>query len=111
MHGIEAVQWRKGEGANCVHSRLYDAVAIVRRDSRATENLLTDLSSVPWTGWSLVSRVGPHLEASIVRDWLYIAWQRQRKEPRRRCAEAPIHRVGAACNVMAAPPKYRISPM
>lgn len=36
--------------------------------------LKTDLSSVPsWARWYM-SRVGPHLEASIVHDWLYVAW-------------------------------------
>ena len=37
--------------------------------------MLTDLASVPWWGRWLVSRVGPHLEASIIHDFLYIAWQ------------------------------------
>lgn len=37
--------------------------------------LTTDLSSVPRPVWSLINRVGPHLEASIVHDWLYVAWQ------------------------------------
>ena len=37
--------------------------------------MLTDLSSVPWWGRWLVSQVGPHLEASIIHDFLYIAWQ------------------------------------
>lgn len=37
--------------------------------------MLTDLSSVPQALQSIVSRVGPHLEASIVHDFLYVAWQ------------------------------------
>ena len=37
--------------------------------------MLTDLSSVPWFLRWFVGRVGPHLEASIVHDFLYIAWQ------------------------------------
>ena len=37
--------------------------------------MLTDLSSVPALARSLVGRVGPHLEASIVHDFLFVAWQ------------------------------------
>ena len=37
--------------------------------------MLTDLSSVPWGARNIVDRVGPHLEASIVHDYLFIAWQ------------------------------------
>ena len=39
------------------------------------QGMLTDLASVPWYFRWLVSRVGPHLEASIVHDYLFIAWQ------------------------------------
>ncbi|MDD9994161.1 MAG: DUF1353 domain-containing protein [Dehalococcoidia bacterium] len=84
---IKAVQVRKGEDANYVLSRPYEAVAIIRRgggeerfDIRVPANLLTDLSSVPRWGRWLVGRVGPHLEASIVHDWLYVAWQDERME-------------------------------
>ena len=37
--------------------------------------MLTDLSSVPSALRSFVGRVGPHLEVSIVHDFLFIAWQ------------------------------------
>lgn len=37
--------------------------------------MLTDLSSVPQLLWNIVGPVGPHLEASVVHDFLYIAWQ------------------------------------
>ena len=36
---------------------------------------LTDLSSSPGPARLFLGRVGPHLEASIVHDYLYIAWQ------------------------------------
>ena len=82
------MQRRKGEDANYVLSRPYEAAAIVRRegseervDISIPERLLTDLSSVPWWGRWLVGRVGPHLEASIVHDWLYVAWQHEGKGP------------------------------
>jgi hypothetical protein len=49
-------------------------------DKRATwrltapKGLYTDLSSIPAFGRWIVSKVGPHLEASILHDWLYVAW-------------------------------------
>jgi len=36
---------------------------------------VTDLASVPRIFRWYVGRVGPHLEATIVHDWLYVAWQ------------------------------------
>lgn len=41
----------------------------------APQGMLTDLASVPRLGRGVVGKVGPHLEASIVHDFLYIAWQ------------------------------------
>ena len=35
---------------------------------------------MPRPGRWAVSRVGPHLEASIVHDWLYVAWQFEGRE-------------------------------
>lgn len=37
--------------------------------------MLTDLTSVPRLARPLVGQVGPHLEAAIVHDFLYVAWQ------------------------------------
>ncbi|GER05708.1 hypothetical protein GCM10007972_04930 [Iodidimonas muriae] len=37
--------------------------------------MLTDLASVPSFARAVAGRVGRHLEASIVHDFLYIAWQ------------------------------------
>lgn len=39
------------------------------------KGMLTDLSSAPFPLRCIVGRVGPHLEATIVHDYLYIAWQ------------------------------------
>ena len=36
---------------------------------------ITDLTSVPWVFRWFVSRAGPWLEAAVVHDYLYIAWQ------------------------------------
>lgn len=41
----------------------------------APQGMLTDLASVPRLARAVVGQVGPHLEASIVHDFLYIAWQ------------------------------------
>ena len=40
----------------------------------APRGLHTDLASVPEALWSIVGPIGPHLEASIVHDYLYMAW-------------------------------------
>ena len=45
------------------------------RHITAPQGMLTDLASVPKIGRGIVGKVGPHLEASIVHDFLYIAWQ------------------------------------
>ncbi|MEL6234205.1 MAG: DUF1353 domain-containing protein [Pseudomonadota bacterium] len=37
--------------------------------------MLTDLASVPSLGRIVVGRVGNHLEAAILHDFLFIAWQ------------------------------------
>lgn len=42
---------------------------------KVPRGLPTDLASVPKPFRSFVGRVGPHLEASIIHDYLYVAWQ------------------------------------
>lgn len=37
--------------------------------------MLTDLTSSPWAARLIINRVGPHLEAAIVHDFLFLAWQ------------------------------------
>ena len=87
---IEAVQRRRGEDAEYALAQRYRAWVTVRAESDGEESrlrisipagFLTDLSSVPRPGRWYVSRVGPHLEASIVHDWLYVAWQFEGREP------------------------------
>ena len=43
--------------------------------------MTTDLASVPRIFRGLVGQTGPHLEACVVHDWLYIAWQIQDRLP------------------------------
>ncbi len=47
----------------------------VPRSIIVPKGLLTDLASVPRCARWIVGRVGRHLEASIVHDFLYVAWQ------------------------------------
>ena len=97
---IAAVRGRQGEDADYVVATDYISIVTVKpRDNGdnitipicVPKGFLTDLSSVPrWGRWA-VSRVGPHLEASIVHDWLYVAWQdeddTEATEERRRFAD------------------------
>ena len=49
----------------------------------APRGLYTDLASVPDALWGIVGPIGPHLEASIVHDYLYMAWTDFRPKARR----------------------------
>lgn len=40
----------------------------------APRGMFTDLASVPEVFWTIVGPIGPHLEASIIHDYLYMAW-------------------------------------
>ncbi len=82
--GIEAVQMRgEEEDADYIVARRYCSEVKLRLPNgkectfpiEVPCGLLTDLSSVPRCGRWLMGKVGPHLEASIVHDWLYVAWQ------------------------------------
>lgn len=50
---------------------------------KAPRGMYTDLASVPDILQSFVGRVGPHLEASILHDYLYMAWTDFRGKARR----------------------------
>lgn len=69
---------------------------------------LTDLASVPWFFRWYVGRVGSHLEAAVVHDYLYVAWQfrgespsRERMKEMRRFADdlmlAAMQEAGMGC--------------
>ena len=51
---------------------------------KAPRGLFTDLSSVPKALWQIVGPIGRHLEASIVHDYLYMAWTDYRAKASRR---------------------------
>ena len=46
-----------------------------RRNITVPKGMLTNLASVPCPLRWYAGRVGPHLEAAIVHDFLYMAWQ------------------------------------
>ena len=54
-----------------VHPKVGAAYAMTITASRG---LYTDLSSVPKALWFVVGPIGKHLEASILHDYLYMAW-------------------------------------
>ena len=76
---IKAVKFRKRDDAKYIVAKPYKVKYKFGNGDECSitipKGMLTDLASVPrWARW-LVSRVGPHLEASVVHDFLYIAWQ------------------------------------
>lgn len=75
----DAVKLRDGEDADYIvgadYSISYRLDGGPQRTITVPRGLITDLASVPQFARTLVSRVGPHLEAAIVHDYLYIAWQ------------------------------------
>ena len=73
---IDAVQHRTGENAEFIVAADYPIrykLDGVERRIVVPGGMLTDLSSVPTLARTIVSQVGPHLEASIVHDFLYVA--------------------------------------
>lgn len=75
---LDAVQTRRGEDADYIVAEDYMAVVDVDGEDWAItvpKGLITDLTSVPAPLRIIAGRVGPWLEAAIVHDYLYIAWQ------------------------------------
>lgn len=50
-------------------------VPVDRFEITVPKGMLTDLTSVPPAVRGIIGPVGPHLEAAIVHDFLYVAWQ------------------------------------
>lgn len=83
----EALRFRDREACYFTLSDYRVDVAVDGAVRRITvpAGFLTDLASVPAFARAFVGRVGPHLEAAIVHDWLYVAWQLiEGRAPRRR---------------------------
>ena len=75
----DAVKLRTGEDADYLTGRPYlvswqDGQGAWRQIA-VPAGLITDLTSVPRLLRWVIGRVGPWLEAAIVHDYLYIAWQ------------------------------------
>lgn len=64
-----------------VHPKDDDAYSLT---IKAPRGLYTDLASVPDPLWSIVGPIGRHLEASIIHDYLYMAWTDFRAKAKRR---------------------------
>ncbi|WP_316013544.1 DUF1353 domain-containing protein [Roseobacter sp. HKCCA0434] len=75
----DAPKMRDGEDADYIVSApftvVWQADGIEPRELRVPAGLITDLVSVPRPFRWIVSRAGPYLEAAILHDYLYIAWQ------------------------------------
>ena len=87
---ISAVQRREGEDADYIVAQDFDCSIEMESIIEKTRfwkhvsvpfGFITDLSSTPRLARPIVGRVGPHLEASIVHDWLYVAWQAEDIKP------------------------------
>lgn len=77
---------RRREAHYILHEDYHVAFAVDGQERQLTvpHGMLTDLASVPAIARGLVNRVGPHLEAAIVHDYLFVAWQLfDGREPRR----------------------------
>ncbi len=76
---LNTVQSRLGEDADYILQRDflvdYQIDGIETRRVVVPRGLITDLTSVPRLFRVFVGRVGPWLEAAILHDYLYIAWQ------------------------------------
>ena len=80
---ISKVQKRTGRDADYIVSKPYKAKVKVKSVANSKSwwisicippGFPTDLCTSPPLMRPLMSRVGPHLEASIIHDWLYEAW-------------------------------------
>lgn len=75
----EAIRDGGGREAEYIVAREYRLSCAIDGARRWTvavpSGMLTDLASVPRLARPLVDRVGPHLEAAIVHDFLFVAWQ------------------------------------
>lgn len=109
FRSVEALKFHSGDDADYVISDEYRVR--FRLDKQVREitvpaGMLTDLASVPRVARWLIGRVGRHLEAAIVHDFLYIAWQdvpgREPREDDRRFSDELMRVAMVAANVNSA---------
>ncbi|MFQ6549902.1 DUF1353 domain-containing protein [Aestuariibius sp. 2305UL40-4] len=73
-----SVEMRVGQDADYIVGAQFRIRVLAdgeQREVAVPPGLITDLTSVPQFVRWVVGRVGPWLEAAIVHDYLYIAWQ------------------------------------
>ncbi len=74
----KAIQGGSGRESEYIVSAEYVCSCKVdeqRWEIRVPSGMLTDLTSVPWIARLIVGRVGRHLEAAIIHDFMFLAWQ------------------------------------
>ena len=75
---LNSLQNRLGEDADYILQHDFNVALRIDGERRAItvpRGLITDLTSAPKLLRVLIGRVGPWLEAAILHDYLYIAWQ------------------------------------
>ena len=76
---LNTVQSRLGEDGDYILQHPFEADYQIDggewRRLTVPQGLVTDLTSVPRLARAFIGRVGPWLEAAIIHDYLYIAWQ------------------------------------
>jgi hypothetical protein len=75
---VNTVRERLGEDGEYILQHDFEVALGIDGDRRGItvpRGLITDLTSVPRVFRIFVGRVGPWLEAAILHDYLYIAWQ------------------------------------
>ncbi|MEM7271316.1 MAG: DUF1353 domain-containing protein [Pseudomonadota bacterium] len=60
---------------SCAMKIRYEDGRVEDHEILVPSGMLTDLTSVPSLARGLVGRVGKHLEAAIIHDFLFLAWQ------------------------------------
>lgn len=104
----QAITGRSGPDPNYIVGKPYKAKYKLEGDGRwrtivVPAGMLTDLASVPRLARSFVGRVERHLEAAILHDYLYSAWQDRDggipDEKEREFADRLFHAAMAAAGV------------
>ncbi|MEM8741129.1 MAG: DUF1353 domain-containing protein [Pseudomonadota bacterium] len=75
---VEAIRRAGGRDSEYIVAQSYSCAYTLDGEEKTLTvpaGMLTDLTSVPSLGRVVVGRVGKHLEAAILHDFLFIAWQ------------------------------------
>ena len=119
MRRVQAVQRRSGKDALYIVARPLEAKVRIKAMTHPNnagwveydfpitvpQGFKTDFASVPSLLRFAVSRVGPHLEACVIHDWLYQAWKHHGCQPN------SIHRKFADNVLMAGMKQAKVRPI